>query len=126
MSVGAGARAAAASLDPEQVVEQRDNEVVMQVSPARRAYDERDDGQPLRLKVAQDLDGGLLQPRADGTLKVVLLVRSNDVHAHRLFQPEDQPGADRLHDGRSATLLAQCRVVEVTVLARVDVSHRPA
>src|SRR3954447_3105214 len=56
MAVRPRAGAAAARLDAEQVVEQRDDEVVMQIAPARTTYDERHDRQALRVEVAEDLD----------------------------------------------------------------------
>ena len=123
VSVRACARAAAAGLDPEQVVEQRDDEVVVQVPPARGAHDERHDRQPFRLQVAQDLDGRLLAPGTDGTPQAVLLVGTHHLHPHGRLQLEYQTGADRLDDGRGAAHLALGRVVEVPVLAGVDVGH---
>ncbi len=47
VAVRARARAAAAGLDAEQVVEQRDDVVVVQVAPGRRAHHEGDDREPL-------------------------------------------------------------------------------
>ena len=43
-------------LDPEEVIEYRDDEVVVQVPALRPPYDEGHDGQPIRLGVAEDLD----------------------------------------------------------------------
>ena len=55
VAVRAGARAAAPRLDPEQVVEERHDEVVVEV-PAGVADDERDDGQALERVRPEDLD----------------------------------------------------------------------
>ena len=60
VAVGAGARAPAAGLHAEQVVEHGDDEVVVQPVPRRRPHHERDDRQPRGLEVAEDLDGRLL------------------------------------------------------------------
>src|SRR4029077_14788761 len=54
-AVGAGAGAAAARLDTEEVVEQGDDEVVVQVA-AVVPHHERDDGQPVEVRVAQDFE----------------------------------------------------------------------
>ena len=43
-----------------------------------------------------------------------------------LLESEDEPGADRLDDGRGAALLAGDRIVQVHVFGRVDVLHGAA
>ena len=52
--VRSGAGTAAARLDAEQVVQHRDDEVVVQIATVGSADDERDDRQPLGLEVAED------------------------------------------------------------------------
>jgi hypothetical protein len=59
MSVGPGARATAAGLDAEEIVQERHHEVVMQVAFAVADH-ERDDGEALGIEIAQDLDAGVL------------------------------------------------------------------
>ena len=113
--VRAGARAAAAGLDAEQVVEQRDDEVVVQVAPARAAHHERHDREPLGVEVAEDLDRRArccqrARPRGAGSRSSCARIT---LDADRLLELEDQPGADRLDDRRRAALLAVRGVGEV-------------
>ena len=77
VAVGAGARAAAAGLDAEEVVEDGDDEVVVQVALALAADDERHDRQSLGVEVAEDLDAGLVPPGRDGALEEVVLPRGS-------------------------------------------------
>src|SRR3954453_5134588 len=115
MSVRTCARAAAARLDSEQIVEERHDEVVVQVSAGRTAYDERDDRQTFRVDVAEDLDRRLGRPRVDGATQQRFLRRADDRDPDRLLELKDQAGADRADDVGGATLLPRDRVVEVDV-----------
>jgi len=126
VAVGAGARAAAAALDPEQVVEHGHDEVVVQVAAARAAHGEGHDREPLGVEVAEDVDRRMRAPCCDGTTEVVVLVGADDVEAHAALEVEDEPGADRLDDRGGACLLPVDRVGEVHVLGGVDVGHRAA
>ena len=126
MAVRASARAAAPALDPEQVVEDRDDEVVVEVATLRPADDEGHDRQPLGVEVAQDLDAGVLVPGRHGPAQVVLLVRADDLRADRSLELEHQAAADRLDDRRRAALLAVDGIGEVDVLVGVHVGDRPA
>ena len=126
VAVGAGARAAAAGLDPEQVVEQGDDVVVVQIAPRAPVDDERHDREPVGLEVAEDADVRVLRPALDGAAPEVLLVRVDHVDADGLLELEDETGADRLDDRRSAALLAHDGVVEVAVLGRPDVGDGAA
>ena len=67
VAVGARAGAAAAGLDAEQVVEQRDDVVVVQVAVADPDA-EGHDGQPAGVWVAEDLDVRVGLPPAEGVL----------------------------------------------------------
>ena len=126
VAVRAGAGAAAATLDAEQVVEDRHHEVVVQVA-ARRAPDhERHDRESLGVGVAEHLDGGMLAPGGHRATQEVLLVRADRRDADRVLEREDEPGADRLHDRGRAALLAVGGVEDVAVLLRVDVGDRAA
>ena len=115
--VRAGAGAAAAGLDAEQVVEQRDHEVVVQVLAARRPDHERHDREPLR-------PPGCRGSPCAGSLRQAVIARSQQgvlacldhVDADGVLELEDQPGPDRLDDGRGAALLAVDGVGEVAVL----------
>ena len=125
VAVRPGARAAAARLDPEQVVEHRDDEVVVEVPPVV-ADRERHDRQPRQRRVAEDLDLGLVDQDA-----IARSMKSSSrarivVDADRLLELEDEPGPDRLDDRRRAALLAMLGVVEVDVLERVDVGDGAA
>ncbi len=120
------ARAAAAGLDPEQVVEQRDHEVVVQVAATGPAYDEGHDRQPLGFEVAEDLQAGVGAPGANGAAEELRLVRPDHLGPDRRLELEDQPGPDGLHNRRRTALLPVLRVGEVAVLGLVDVGDRPA
>ena len=74
----------------------------------------------MRLRVAEDLDVRVGLPPAEGVLPQLLFPLLDEVGAHGVLQGEDQPGADRLDDGRGAAFLAGDRVVEVAVPERVD------
>ena len=126
MAVRPGARATAPRLHAEQVVEHRDDEVVVQVAPARPAHHERHDRQPVRVEVAEDLDVRVGTPGLDRPPQEVLLVRADHVHAHGLLEVEHQAGPDGLHDRRGAALLPVGGVVDVVVVGRVDVVDRAA
>ncbi len=121
MPVRPGARAAAAGLDPEQVVEQRHDEVVVQVATAWAAYDEGHDRQPVGVEVPEDLQVGVLPPRRDRALEKGVLAGPDQVGADGGLELEDQPGPDGLDDGGRPALLALLRVGQVAVLGRVDV-----
>ena len=126
VAVRPGARAAAARLDAEQVVEQRDDEVVVQVPLGRGAttndtIDSRSASWLPRISMF-----GLAPPRS-------MARRMNDSSrsriasaADRLLELEDEPRADRLEDRRRAALLAMLGVGEVAVLLGVDVGDRAA
>src|SRR5665213_1367143 len=126
MSVRACARTAAARLDTEQVVEQRNDEVVMQVASAWRAHHEGNDRQPFGVEVPENLDGRLGSPGLDGAAQVVLLVCADHIDTDGLLQLKDEAGADRFDDCGSATLLALRRVGEVSVFGRIDVRDSAA
>ena len=123
---GPRARAAASGLDAEEVVEHRDDVVVVEVVPAGRPHHEADDGEPPRLEVAEDLDAGLVLPGGHRALEQRLLVGLDGLRADGGLELEDQPGTDRLDDAGGAALLAVLRVVVVAVLDRVDVHDRAA
>ncbi len=91
MAVGSGAGAAAAGLDVEEVVEQGDDVVVVQVADA-----EGDDRQPAGFVVAEDLDGGVAVPAAQGVAPVAFLRGLDGLGPDGLFEGDDQPGADGL------------------------------
>ena len=126
MAVRSGARTATATLDPEQVVEQGDDEVVMQVAAVGPAHQERHDRKPLGVEVAENLDVGVGLPRPDRTTQESLFLSADHIDADGLLELEHQAGADRVDDRRRATLLAMDRVVEVTVRVGIDVGHGAA
>ena len=126
VAVGAGARAAAAGLDPEQVVEQGHDVVVVQIAPRAPVDDERHDREPVGLEVAENADVRILRPAPDGTAPEILFVRVDHVDADRLLELEHETRADRLDDRRSSALLAHDGVVEVTVIGRPDIGHGAA
>ena len=98
MAVGARTRAAAAGLDPEQVVEQGYDIVVVQIAPGAPVDDERHDREPVGLEVAEDTDVRIPAPARDGAAPEVLLVRVDHVDPHGLLELEDETRADRLDD----------------------------
>ena len=99
------ARAAAARLDAEQIVQQRDDEVVVQVV-VPVAHHERHDRQPLGAQVAQQAQVRVLLPGGDGALDEAALHLGDGVVPDRALELERQPGADRFDDRRRAPLLA--------------------
>ena len=108
VDVRAGAEAAAARLDPEQVAEQRDDEVRVQ-HPARVADAERHDREPLERRVAEDAEVRVLAPRGERAAGEGALAPPDLLRADRLLEREHEPGADRLDDRRRARLLAHRR-----------------
>ena len=126
MAVGAGARAAAPRLDPEQVVEERDDVVVVQVTPVPVANHEGDDAEPLGLPVAEDLDPVVLGPRGDGPADEALLPLPDALLADRLLELEHDAAADGADDVRRPPLLAVLGVLQVALHGRVHVPHRAA
>jgi hypothetical protein len=120
VAVRPGARAAAAGLDAEEVVEQGDDIGVVQVGTLAVADAERDDGQPSGAVVAEDLDPGVAVPVRQRPPPVTLLGGLDGVGAYGLLEGEDQSGMDGLDDRRGAALLSGDRVVEVAVAERVD------
>ena len=126
MEVRAGAEAAAARLDPEQVAEHRDDEVRVQ-QPARVADAERHDREPLALGVAEDAEVRVGSPttRARGARSAPSRRRIS-LGADRLLEREHEPGADRLDDRGRARLLADDRVGVVGLPGRADEPDRPA
>jgi len=125
VAVRPGARAAAAGLDAEQVVEHRHDEVVVQVACAVPDH-EGDNGEATGVVVAQDVDLRVSRPRLDRAPDEGVLAAANQAGPHRLLQLEDEAGADRLDDGRRPTLLAVHPIVEVAVVRGIDVRDRPA
>src|SRR3954464_9247775 len=87
--VGTGAGAAAARLDPEEIVEQRDDVVVVQVAPAMADH-ERNDREPLRATVAEDLDVGVSLPALDGAIDERFLALTNRLDADLLLELEHE------------------------------------
>ena len=106
MPIRPGARAAAARLDAEQVVEQRDGEVVVEVRVAV-ADDERHDREPPRRLVAEDAATGAVHERVDHVVRKAVRVgrhRGRRDDAHQLpvagrrvlaLRPLEQPAGDR-------------------------------
>ena len=108
VAVGSRARAAAARLDAEQVVEQRHHEVVVEEAVAVPDQ-EGDDRQPRRREAAEQPEIRVLPPALERALDEAPLERLDGAAADRLLEMEDQPGADRLEDRRRAPLLAVLR-----------------
>ena len=123
--VRAGAGAAAAGLDAEQVIQQRDDEVVVQV-PGAVADAEGDDRQPRGGAAAEDLDAGAVLPAVQHVPPQLLFAGGDQVGADRLLEREDQAGPDGFDDGGGAALLARDRVLQIPVADGVDEHHGPA
>ena len=87
---------------------------------------ERDDRQPRRVEVAEDLQVRVARPPLQRPPAPVALQPGDALAADRLLEPDDEAGADRFDDRRSAALLAGDRVVEVERAARVDERDRAA
>ena len=126
MAVRSRAGTTAARLNAEQVVEDRHDEVVVQVLAGGAPHDERHDRQPVGAEVAQQFDRGVVTPRRDGALNHVGLEPFDDVTTDRALELEHQPRTDRLDDRRCARLFAVLDVVDVLVLIGVDESHGAA
>src|SRR6185503_4047522 len=99
------ARAAAARLDAEQVVQQRDDEAVVQRALGV-TNDEGDDREAPGFLVSEDADVRVFAPDVDGALDERLLARADRLGADRFLELEDEAGADRLDDRRRAALFA--------------------
>ena len=66
---------------------------------------ERDDAEPLRPRVAQDLQVLVPRPGGDRPLQEPVLELVDPVGADRLLELEDEAGPDRAQDRRRASLL---------------------
>src|SRR5690606_8448667 len=118
-------RAPTARLDPEEIVEQRGDEGVVQVALAV-PHHERDDREPPRIAVAEDVEVGALLPARDRAVDEALLARADRLRAHRFLELKHEPRADRLEDRGRSALFAVLWIVEVAVLDRVHVRDRAA
>ena len=125
MPVRASTRAPAASLDPEQVVEQRHHEVVMQVS-SLVTHDERDDRETFGRVGAENLDVRVGVPARDCSPDEPFLAAPDRLDSYGLLELEDESGANRLDDRRRPALLAMLDLRQVDVLGRVYIEDRPA
>ena len=124
VAVGAGAGATGPVLDPEEVVEQRRDEVVVQP-----VHVEGDDGQARRVERPVDPDSRVASQalhRRPGQRHVVL---PDGGRPHVVLQREGQPGPDVAQDVGSPALLAlgePLHVVHLVVAAAGDVVHGAA
>ena len=109
MAVGAGTRAAAASLNAQEVVEHGDHEVVVQVSLVV-ANGEAHDREAPGVGIAQDLDVGVFAPGLDGPADKLPLAKLDVLVSHRFLELKNQTRADGLDDGRSAAFFAMSRI----------------
>ena len=101
--VRSGARAPAARLDAEQIVEDRHDQVVVQIHPAGSTDHETDDRQPFSVAVAEDLDVRVCAPGLDGAPHEVLLMGTDDVHADRLLEAVWRESLWLVKDGIAST-----------------------
>ena len=102
MAIGPGATTAAARLDAKEIVEQRHNEVVMEVA-ALMTDGERHDRKAVRLGIAEHLDVRVLRPGVDRPADEAFLQPANRLGANSFLQFEDEACPDRSDDvGRSA------------------------
>lgn len=125
VAVRPGARAAAARLHAEQVVEHGDDIVVVEELLAVPDA-QRHDRQPPRVAVAEDVDGGVAGPALQRAAPQPFLPGLDDVGADGLLQAEHQARSDRLDDGRGAAFLPGHRVVQVPVARGVHEQHGAA
>ncbi len=125
MHVRPRAEASAPCLDPEEVAEHGDDVVRVQ-RPAPVPDAERDDREPLDVRVAEDLDVRVAAPGLERATDEALLSPADLVGPYRFLEREDEPGADRLDDGRRAGLLANLRVGVVRMARRAHEQDRPA
>ena len=125
VAVGARAGAAAVGLDAEQVVEQRDHEVVGQ-EPAVVADPEGNDGQAARRGAAEQFDGGVGVPAGAGAPPEPFLACLNQAGADGLLQREHQAGANGFDDRGGSAFFACHRVLRVTVAGRIGGGHGAA
>ena len=115
---------------PNRSLSSDDDVVVVQIAadPVRPdiADDERHDRQPVELRVAEDLDRRVSRPALDRPADERGLALADGLDADRLLQREDEARPDRFDDGGRAALLAVLDVLEIAMLARVDVGDRAA
>lgn len=81
MAVWAGAGAATAGLDSEEVIEDGNDKVVMQVPPRWPLHHEGHNREPLGLKVSENRDGWVGAPCCDGPTHEICLVGTDHVDA---------------------------------------------
>jgi hypothetical protein len=125
MAVGPRAGAVAASLDAEQVAEQRDHEAVVQPAAARPTHHEGDDRQLFAVQVAEQLDGRVGSPGGDRPADEAALLLGDHLGADFLLELEGQPGPDRLNDGWRPAFLRVALSLEAA-LKEPTRSGRPA
>src|SRR5437868_12918119 len=89
-------------------------------------HDKRDDGEPVEVRVAEDLQAGIAAPALHRAPDQRLLAAADLGRADGLLQLEDETRPDRLHDPRRAALLAMLDLSQVVVLRRIDISDRAA
>ena len=130
VAVRSGTTAPASSLDPEQVVQQRHYEVVVEIPFAPRCSGARITKETIDRRsafgIAEDADRRIRRPRLDRPMDERLLQGADGADPHRFLQLEDESGTDRLQDGRCASFLAMLGVDQVGVVLRVDVAHGSA
>jgi hypothetical protein len=127
MAVGSGAGAAGPRLDAEQVVQQRGDELRMQVAPARALQVERDDADaPCGVGVAEDLDARVLAPAVEGAVQQFALAALDGLDADGVLDLEGQPGLEDLQHAGRAGLFALLDVGDEVLAVRADVVDRAA
>ena len=125
VAVGTGARASSPALDPEEVVEQRHHEVVVEAALAVADH-EGDDREPIGVRVAENLDVRIGRPRFDGSADERLLPLPDGIDSNAFLEGEDEPRPDGPDDARCTALLAMLDVVQVAVGVGVDVGDGAA
>src|ERR1039458_5205482 len=81
-------------LDAEEVVEQRDDEIVVQVAPVPVTEPEGHHGQPAGLVTAKQLDARVACTTAKDAVPEPLFARGDQVRPDGLLEAEPQAGPD--------------------------------
>ena len=125
MTVGARAGTTTPRLDPKQVIEHGDHEVVVQVAAAGASDDEQTiDRRSASVLPSTSIAGSLAN--GDRSAHEVLFVRADDSTPTCILQVEDEAGANRFDDRGGASFFPVLGIVEVEMLVGIDVGDRAA
>ena len=124
VTVRARARATAPTLDTKYVIQHCHHRIVVQVFATGALHNEGDNGEPIRIRVAENFDGRVGVPCCDGAGKKIVFEFQNSVDTHSLFELKHETGSNGFNDRGSAGFFPVVRIAEIPVGCFVDVRDR--